>query len=311
MSIVSRLFWPCAAIAYYVLACLMHLEVSLWLVRTRVHDGQPYAFADFVPYVATTLALVAIVALVRTGLQRSDRRAWFICWFGWGVCVVLIDRILTFSLNELAHYPQYAMMAWLLGRNLDPGKAEGRFAQIIALTTLLGVGDELLQYLWITTTYSMYLDFNDFVVNLVAAYAGALVYYARLPVVPARASDGVGRSGVFAYGVLAVVAVLCLLVAFDSGRIRLTPEQAVPPGGIVRNVDGSHTLYLQRQAGQYGARFPGPRHGDYWVLDPLTGLLLLGAGLIASIATGRKLMLETARVGEQAPSPVDRDKHSA
>ena len=41
--------------------------------------------------------------------------------------------------------------------------------------------------------------------------------------------------------------------------------------------DGSYRLYLQRRSDAYGAMAPAPYRGRYWVLDPATGLLLMGA----------------------------------
>jgi hypothetical protein len=185
-------------------------------------------------------------------------------------CAFMMDRYLTFSTNEYAHYPQYAILAWLVARALDPDKTCWMVGRVLFWTTVMGMGDELLQYLWITTSYSDYLDFNDFLTNLVAAAAGMLLYY--------------GAAAVPAQPVLAwsVAGALCLatVLALQSGLLAVTPVDKVPPGGIQTTVDGSRRLYLQRGPDFYGGKQKGPRHGEYHVLAPLPGLaimLMLGA----------------------------------
>jgi hypothetical protein len=187
--------------------------------------------------------------------------------------VLLIDQFLTFSINEYAHYPQYALLAWLLARTMDPQRRCWYVGRVLFWTTLLGIGDELLQYLWITTSYSDYLDFNDFLTNLVAAAGGILIYYSSSN---GPAPDGHCRRPVFETRTLAGI-VVSLAIGFGSGRLAYSPTEQVPPGGIVWRADGSVTLYMQRSPDLYGSHPSGPRHGRYYVLPPVHALLLMGA----------------------------------
>jgi hypothetical protein len=142
---------------------------------------------------------------------------------------------------------------------------------VLFWTTLLGMGDELLQYMWITTSYSEYLDFNDFVTNVVAGAAGMLLYYgtAAQPLEHDRRSKPVVESGV------AIALAVLIAVALLSGRVDQTPATKIPPGGIVLWTDGSRQLYLQRGPDPYGAWQSSKRHERYYVLPPLPGLLLM------------------------------------
>ncbi len=269
--------WALTTLVYDVTICLAHLQFSLWLVRKRETFLGRMALADLVPglAVAAGLALLAWIAwqLRRSALPRLTAAMWLL----WLVSVVLIDRFLTFSANEYAHYPQYALLAWLLARTLDPDRTRWLVGRVLFWATLLGMGDELLQYLWITTSYSDYLDFNDFLTNLVAAAAGMLLYYGTAPL-PTGLPE---RNPPVLTWMLAAILTLALVAALLIGRVAVTPTETVPPGGMATAADGSRRLYLQRDPGFYGSQQKGPRHGQYHVLAPLPALtIMLTLGLL-------------------------------
>lgn len=269
--------WWLLTLSYYVTVCLAHLQFSLWLVRRRDGFFGRIAFADLVPGVAVVLGLL-LVGWIALQL-RHGARAWRTggLWLLWLVLAALVDGFLTYSINETVHYPQYAILAWLLARAMDPGKTRWLVGRVLFWSTLMGIGDELLQYLWITTTYSDYLDFNDFLTNLLASAAGMLLYYgsAALPALPVKRPKPVISwlaAGLISAG---------LTIGLQSGRIVQTPTEKIPPGGIVATTDGRHVLYLQRGPEFYGSTQNGPRHGQYHVLSPLPALLImLGIGLV-------------------------------
>ena len=270
-------------LGYYASCCLMHLQFSLWLVRPRDTIVGRMAYADLMPALALagagSLALWLALRLPRSA--RSGLTAGF--WLLWLTAVVLIDRYLTSSMNEYAHYPQYALLAWLVARAMDPQRTLWYVGRVLFWTTLLGMADELLQYLWITTSYSDYLDFNDMVTNLVAAAAGTLLYYgtAALSHQPDQRRKPVLESAV------AIAVTLLVVTSLLTGRAVQTPAAKIPPGGIVQGVDGRPQLYLQRSPDFYGSWQSSQRHGSYHVLAPVPGLLLvlLVGMLFASFGT--------------------------
>ena len=292
--------WWALALAYYVSCCLMHLQFSLWLVRQRDTVFGRVAYADAMPVLvlagAGSLALWLAIRLPRS--PRPGLTAGF--WLLWLTAVVLIDRYLTFSMNEYAHYPQYALLAWLVARAMDPQRTLWYVGRVLFWTTLLGMGDELLQYLWITTSYSDYLDFNDFVTNLVAAAAGTLLYYGTAPDLPQPAQ----RRKAVLESAVAVALTVVALVGLLSGRMVQTPTEKIPPGGIVQRADGSPQFYLQRSPDFYGSWQSSQRHGRYHVLAPVPGLLLillvgmLFAGFGSSLGPRRQVRanIEATRV---------------
>ena len=266
--------WYVLAALYFIVISLGHLEFSLWLVKQRQFENTSYALKDFVPAIAAASAFSLVLWVAHIARRHARPYLWTINWLVWFGCIALVDRFLTFSLNETAHYPQYALMAWLIARCIDPERREWRTAQVIFWTTLLGMLDETMQYLWITTSYSEHLDFNDFVVNLLAAVAGMLIYYAGADILPRYAQSQ--RSGI-EFGVFAGL-IVCIAIGLISGRLLINPDAEIPPGGIVRMADGESRVYLQRKPGLYARYHPGPYRGRYWILDPVTGIALILAG---------------------------------
>lgn len=281
----STLTWWALALVYYVSGCLMHLQFSLWLVRQRVTSYGRLSYADAMPVLAMAGG-GALLLWLFARLPKSPRpRLTVAFWLLWLAAVALIDRYLTYSINEYAHYPQYALLAWLLARAMDPRRTLWYVGRVMFWTTLLGMGDELLQYLWITTTYSEYLDFNDFLTNLVAAAAGTLLYYGTAPrplQPPPRAKPG-------AEWRVAIALTLVVMAGLLTGRMAQTPAAKIPPGGIVQGVDGSQRLYLQRGPDFYGSWQSSRRQERYYVLPPVPGLMLLVLGGLLFASYGRHL----------------------
>ena len=282
----SKAAWWALALAYYVVGCLMHLQFSLWLVRQRVTLYGRLAYSDAMPAVVIAGA-AGLVLWLATRIPKSPR-PWVTAgfWVLWVAAVAMIDRYLTYSINEYAHYPQYAMLAWLVARAMDPQRTRWYVGRVLFWTTLLGIGDELLQYLWITTSYSDYVDFNDFLTNLVAAAGGTLLYYGTgaRPLEAAQRRKPVVETGV------ALALALVVATGLLTARIAQTPNEKIDPGGIVRRADGSPQFYLQRGPDFYGSWQSSKRRERYHVMTPARGLsILLLAGLIFAGygATGR------------------------
>ncbi len=265
--------WCWLIALYYPITCLGHLQFSLWLVRGRTiqwgGDTYVYAYSYAVPWLAS-IAAVALAWVVWRQAKNSVR-PWpaVAFWCLWGVAVVLVDRTLTYSANEYAHYPQYGLLAWLLARVLDPDRLHWPVARILFWTTLLGALDELLQYVWITRSYSDYLDFNDFLVNLLAACAGMMLYYGfRQRPAPSH------RTAYVEWGVAGAIT-LAAALGIGFGKVVVYPKKVASPSGVVQNHNGSQKFWLQQGPSHYGGHFPGKRHPTFFVLPPWEGLLLM------------------------------------
>jgi hypothetical protein len=263
-------WWLLLAVCYPAF-CLMHLQVSLWLVRVRETSFGRLSYSDFVPAVSVGAALVLVLWIGRQ-LRDSPRRGLTVAyWLLWLAGVAFIDRYLTFSFNEYAHYPQYALVTWLLARAMDPQRTRWCLGRLLFWSALLSAGDELLQYVWITTSYSFYLDFNDFVVNLFASAAGLLLHYGNARPPPSEFHPRLPRLE----ATVAVALALGVAVGLQTGHVVRDPPVPIPPGGLLRQPDGAWHFYLQRGPGYYGSWQPGPRHGTHFVMSPGPALLTM------------------------------------
>ncbi len=183
-------------------------------------------------------------------------------------------------MNEYAHYPQYALLARMMAKAWDPDGDKGMTGWIVLSATAWGMVDEVAQYLWITRTYSNYLDFNDFLVNLLAVAAGVQLRGAcSVPTSIQRPF----YAGWWALGGLG----LLLTLALTTGRVSTMPPSdiQVPPGGLVCPAPSECVLYLQRSPDFFGSWQPGPHRGRHWVLSPLwgTALILMTGGLLVTL----------------------------
>lgn len=283
-----RSHWLVLALIYWVTVSLAHLPFSLWLLRQRQSPWGPFAFVDALPGLIVAAGLVLVAWITRNIARHPRPLLVSTTWLAWLACVAAVDRTLTYSLPEYFHYPQYALLALLLARLIDPDRRRYTPGRIIFWTTLLGGLDELAQYLWTTAHYSAYLDFNDLLTNLLAAIAGTLLHYGK-PGSPAYASPMPPRLEALTLGGLVLVAA----TALATGRLAITPPPGanVPPGGILQADDSPVRAYLQRKhPGAYASYNAGPYRGRYWILDPTTALLMMsgaGVGFAASIRRSR------------------------
>ncbi|MDT8322161.1 MAG: hypothetical protein RQ826_16720, partial [Xanthomonadales bacterium] len=137
----------------------------------------------------------------------------------------------------------------------------------------LGIADEALQYTWITISYSNYLDFNDFVLNLIGGCMGLLLYYSvpnQHAVQPSRRDLRCGLIGFLTLG----LALLILIAAIHAA-------------------DPTRPLAFIERKTSYGTWIRGPHSGWYYVLPPATGAILL-AGL-GALATAAPMALRICR----------------
>lgn len=265
-----------AAALWAIATLLGHLPFSLWLVAPRAPawglDG-PWAWRDALPAVAVLGGLGLALGLVRLARAQPDparRLAWVGQVLAWLAAFWAVDRWLTFSLAEWIHLPQYALLAVLLARAWDPDRQAWPRARLMLLATGVGAFDELLQYLWTTASYSHYLDFNDILVNALAAWLGLLLHYGAATPPPARRARPRGVAPTTA--LLAGLALLASL-ALATGRLQAHPAPGnAAPGGLWVQPAGSTVFVLARAPGFHGHWRPSARQDRHWVLPPGLGL---------------------------------------
>ncbi len=134
-----------------------------------------------------------------------------------GALIALSQALIVVNGIEAIHYPQYALLAWLLVRS-----AIGLERSWLTATAL-GAADEIWQWQTLSRAVPGYLDWNDVVLNAVGAALGVLVVVRmrRAPVAePVLSATCVA-------GALAVAG----LVALASGPLVQRPFYRLTPGG--------------------------------------------------------------------------------
>ncbi len=244
--------------AYWLAASLGHLAFSKLLVTTwqwpLIGAVRP---ADHIGWAVLSAVLLVFPQQVRRARRAAVRSPTLIGWGVWLTLFVAVDQWLIYSVAEYLHYPQYALLAYMLAWFADPDRSRLLLGPVLLATTLLGIADEVLQYTYVTVSYSDYVDFNDFLLNLLGAAAGVLLYYGfcpwttrRQPDVTRRVYTGTAGFAVLALSLLAVTA----LAAIDDGAV----------------------TSLARTPHRYGHWLAGPHRGHYWVVPPWLGSLLTG-----------------------------------
>jgi len=267
----SRREWLGAIIVtgYWLATVLTHLQVALWLVRRRESELLgTWRVADFLPHAASLAVLGVLLWQGARAWRGRQRIATLLLWLAWLAIIVVIDRLLLFSFPEYLHYPQYALLAMLLAWFVDRDRRGHAIAPILLAVTLLGIADEALQYVWITISYSNYLDFNDFLLNMVGGMAGLLLYYG-FPRKPLQAPSPTAAQ----YAVLGWLALgTAMLLAISALQIA---------------ADGATLPWIERTP-SYGQWITSQRSERYYVLPPTAGTLLLALpGLMISLWASR------------------------
>lgn len=265
------IIWLAIAVVFWVANVTLHLEFSNWLVR-------PYnsPFGEFVPRDFSTLVAVvcnlALITWLSSRIRIGDsRHTHSITWALWFATALIAFSFIMTTTIEAIHYLQYGILAWLLARAIDPKRQDWPLLTLLSITVGLGIIDELNQYFLLTPGNSTYIDFNDFVLNLIGAQAGLFAYYSGL-----QYTGGVRFSG--PKSVVAKITLTCyaifglvVLVLVMLGRLSHTPPVSVPAGGML-HTGGTWTIFLEREAGlleSWQTSFDG---GQYYVLGVVGGI---------------------------------------
>ena len=165
----KTLAWRIVPLLYFLAVSLPHHPFSDWFDKNVLdpwgHDGvQQLADILSAAFLILTVALAIRVARVHRGQAVKH--------FGVGLVLLALmfaaDRYLIVNNIERVHFPQYAVLALLLGLSL-----RGEIL-IFFVTTFAGFVDEFLQYV-MDPMKTNYLDFNDIVFNLLGAAAGVVL----------------------------------------------------------------------------------------------------------------------------------------
>ena len=202
--------WLAAAAAVFAADLFIHLPITDLCDVIAARLG----ISLYDRLAATGFSLLAVVTLIALARRRA-RGARFLAVAAAvlvGAAVIAQKTLLVSSIENI-HYPQYALMAFLLGQG-------GLTAEVTWLVaTALGVVDEAHQWLFMPRGTFKYLDWNDIFLNAIGAAFGVIVLRLRA----ARAESAVVRARVGAT-VIGVGLAAALLVAPPTAPFfRTTP----------------------------------------------------------------------------------------
>ena len=132
----------------------------------------PYGM-DAVQSYANLFSYVLLFGLILLGvravkLQGRESVRYLAAWFVTIALMYVVDRFLIVNNIERIHFPQYAVLAMLLALSLKQGTL------IFVVSAFAGMIDEFQQYV-LKPSHTNYLDFNDFVLNILGAALGVLI----------------------------------------------------------------------------------------------------------------------------------------
>jgi len=247
------------AAGYYLLNVVFHdhvQSVALYAIERLT--------VQRVNVIGAVLAAIAFLASMPWFVARLRRgphaRLMFLYAIATLAFVLLAYRWLFAVNSEAIHFPQYAILAFLIFPIV------GRFGETAIWVTLLGAFDEAFQYWVLHGGWDVYLDFNDFVLNLLGAVIGVLVVAVILEAGPRPSARSTYTIREFlrspAFVALAVVAIACA-VLLATGRMTLYKDPELAPWLVLRRI-GPPVVFWSR-----------PEWGRaYHVLMPLEGVLV-------------------------------------
>jgi hypothetical protein len=252
---------------YFLAVSLPHYPFSNWLDNNIL---RPYGF-QVLQESGDILAILILVVLILLGykvIRNYGRQS--IKYFGIWIAVIILmagaDRILIVNNIERIHFPQYMVLALLLGWSLR------NESLIFFVTFFAGFLDEFRQYV-IAPDRDNYLDFNDITLNVLGAALGVAMLMSLRSSCSIERDKYEERFNKIFKSCVSAVAVL-VVVMLVSGRFVLLSEQ-VKPRDVLPSVDGKLSFVLSfERHDQFWQH--SPAHGKaFHVFDPFEGLTIL------------------------------------
>lgn len=244
------------------------LLIAYFLGLVYFHDAATVV-ADWLKYKLTlryynlslllsglALSLVTGYFLWRKILKHPERRMFFRWFLITNLAMILALFTMMVVNMEAIHYPQYAFLAILVFPVVR------RYEDAFIMTTILGMVDEIYQYLILNPAFK-YFDFNDISLNMLGAGAGLLIiaaYY--LPV--SNFPNKWYYSSSFYF--------LCLLISLG---IIFSWNFAVSFFPVTESHEGYHwfSLYRENLTNQFWTHIYSNRY--YHILRPWEGIVLM------------------------------------
>ena len=170
------------SIIFWLLSSFYHLKFSLFLVNplhTPWGEITLKLYSNYVLFIGLICLLIGLIYLYK---KNTDKKSFVLSWLFLFITIYIINRYFLATPIENIHFFQYAIISYFLLIAFKQLKVNYLLSKALFVVTYLGVIDEFMQYFYITRSYSNYLDFNDFWLNMLGALAGLLLFLAQVPV---------------------------------------------------------------------------------------------------------------------------------
>lgn len=157
------------AIVVYFCIVAFHEVITELAIRVRNAIGRD-KYNEFLAYGFLILLLVVIFILFYHSFRNRQRFLKSVLSIIVTAMMVISFRFLMVYSIEAIHFVEYMLVAMILLPVLRS------YGETVFWVTILGILDELFQYLFLTPTFE-YFDFNDITLNLIGAGAGVVMVF--------------------------------------------------------------------------------------------------------------------------------------
>ena len=271
-----KIFLLLPAFSFWLMSSLYHLKFSLFLVHPIETTVGVIKLKDYAAQAGYVLIFLLCIYLMRIFFSPRHRAVFYL-WIIWLTGITLINIYLLATPLENIHFIQYAILSilflWAFSKFQD--SKTGLIAKTLFWTTLAGIIDELMQYLWITVSYSQHIDFNDFLLNLMGAVAGILCTICFKPLTRSKFSFERIKSLFTSAEIYLTSLLLFFFTAFYYfDYIQLSTQQDVAKGGFSQ-YNQHIALFFERTPNLLGNWNDAFNGGEYYILAPVEGTLLI------------------------------------
>lgn len=264
------------SIIYWIAVSTQHLTVTNILINNIKTPWGKFIPRDYTMQTGNVLSVLIILFIIYRGITGTRRLITSAYWLFFIVLLPFTFRFLIISPIEVIHFPQYAILSFLLVLTVDPEKNKMPFASILFWVTLLGIMDETNQYFYFTRNYTQYYDFNDFFLNEVGASLGLLLYYGfgKFERTEIKLADITNSISFKTFAAIAII----FIGLMTAGILHISPDSKINTAFL------SNKIYLEGAPGIFGSWQERDLGGYCYTFNPLQGtLVLLVYGFIISL----------------------------
>lgn len=261
-----------SAIVYWAVVATQHLNVTDILTDWVVTPFGKFVPRDYSITVGIIAAALLIILIIYQFIKGKKRIISSIYWLILIASVMLAFRLLITAPIEIIHFPQYALLSFLIAKAVDPERKKLWIVSILFWVTLMGILDETNQYFYLTRHYTKYYDFNDFMLNEIGAAVGLMLYYGfkEIQKKELKFSTVINSLG---FKIVSVIIIVYLSLSL-SGILHLSPNAEIPAATFT-NDNGLLQIYLERVPGLLGSWQERDLGGYIYTLTPFNGILLM------------------------------------